>query len=207
MERVNENKIKVTITMSDLEERNIDLDALSYNSDKTQELFWDVIEQVEEEFGFDVSDSQFIIDTMSDEAEGFIITITRFDEDRDFESIQKYIKNKLSSRDLKVKRKSKKIYSTVSIYSFKCFDDLCSLSSKINTMYTGESSVYKYRETYYLVLTLNYVTASDVKMLETVLNEYGTKARNVDFLEGFLSEYGTCMIGSDAISVLSKYFS
>ena len=39
IEKINENKIKVTISFNDLEERNIDLNSLNYNSPETQELF------------------------------------------------------------------------------------------------------------------------------------------------------------------------
>ena len=46
IERINENEIKVTISVNDLLERNIDLSSLNYNSPQAQELFWDMMEHM-----------------------------------------------------------------------------------------------------------------------------------------------------------------
>jgi len=61
IEKINENKIKVTISIDDLLERNIDLDTLNYNTPAAQELFWDMMEQAEIQFGFDASDSRYVL--------------------------------------------------------------------------------------------------------------------------------------------------
>lgn len=206
IEKVNENKIKVTISVNDLEERNIDFNSLNYNSPAAQELFWDMMEQAEVQFGFNASDSQLVIEAIPDSDEGFIITISKLDEDGDFESIQKYIKNKFKKSDLKVKRKNRKICSTIMIYSFRDFEDLCSLCKKIHTMYSGDSSVYKCRDTYYLVLTRNHFTISDTKLFENLLSEYGNKISNVGFYEGYLSEYGTKIIDYNALETIFNFF-
>lgn len=39
IERFGENRIRIFVSYDDLEERDIDLDAFSYNSPETQELF------------------------------------------------------------------------------------------------------------------------------------------------------------------------
>ncbi len=209
IERISENEIKVTISIKDLEERNIehiDLNFLNYNSPATQELFWDMMEKAEIEFGFTTSDSQLCIEAIPDSDEGFVITITKIDEDGDFESIQKYIKNKFKKNDLRVKRKNRKIYSTIMIYLFTNFEDLISLTKKISSIYSGESTLYKYKETYYLILTKSHFTSSNTRLLETMLGEYGDKVPNVSFYEGFLNEYGTMIAEFNAIEILNNYF-
>jgi adapter protein MecA 1/2 len=206
IEKVSDNEIKVTISISDLQERNIDLNSLNYNSPAAQELFWDMMEQAEVQYGFNTSDSQLCIEALPDSDDGFIVTITKIDEDGDFESIHKYIKSKFKKNDLKVKRKNRKVYSTLMIYSFSDFDDLCSLSKKISSMYSGDSSLFKYKDTYYLVLTRSSLTISNTKLFEVLLGEYGNKITNVSFYEGFLNEYGTKIIEYNAIEVLNNYF-
>lgn len=206
IEKISENMIKVTISVNDLEERNIDLNALNYNSPAAQELFWDLMEQAEEQFGFNLSDSQLIIEPLPDTNEGFIITITRLDEDGDFESIQKYIKSKLKKSDLKVKKKSRKICSTILIYSFNSIDDACTLSKRVADIYSGESTLYKCRDTYYMVISRNSMTAAGSKAFEISLNEFGHKIANISFYEGYLSEYGEKIIENNAFEVLRKYF-
>lgn len=206
IEKINDNMIKVTISLNDLEERNIDLNALNYNSPAAQELFWDMMEQAEEEFGFNLSDSQLIIEPLPNYNEGFIITITRLDEDGDFESIQKYIKSKLKKTDLKLKKKSRKICSAILIYSFSSIDDICNLSKRVRDIYSGESTLYKCKETYYLVMTRNSLTAADSKAFEASLGEYGRRVFNISFFEGYLNEYGLKILQNNAFEILRKYF-
>jgi adapter protein MecA 1/2 len=206
IEKISENKIKVTISPDDLDERNIDLNSLTSNSPAAQELFWDMMEQAEVEFGFDASDSQLCIEAISDSHEGFIITVTKLDEDGDFESIQKFIKNKFRKSDLKVKRKNRKICSAIMVYSFNNFDDICALCSKIDSLYSGESTLYKLKEVYYLVLTKNSFNTPDIRRLEIILSEYGRKVSNAGFYEGYLNEHGTKIVEYNAFEIIRCYF-
>lgn len=206
IEKVGSNKIKVTISMRDLEERNIDLNSLNYNSPAAQELFWDMMEQAELKFGFNASDSQLCIEASPDSEEGFIVFITKLEDEEDFESIQKYIKNRFKRADLRVKKKSCKISPTVMIYSFIELEDICALSKRIYPMFSGDSSLYKYKNFYYLVLTKNNLAVANQKIFENILNEYGTKIVNTNYYEGILSERGTKMIDYNAIEILSSYF-
>lgn len=206
IEKVSDNVIKVTISLNDLKERNIDFNSLNYNSPAAQELFWDMMEQAEAEFGFNVSDSQLLIEPTPDNKEGFIITITKMDEDGDFESIHKYIKNRYKKTDVKVKKKGRRILSTVLIYGFANFDDLCVLCKQLKSCYSGESTVYRCNSTYYLIMTRNSFTGNNPKAFDTLLNEYGNKINNIAFFEGYLDEYGTKIAEYNAIEVLNNYF-
>jgi len=206
IEKISENKIKITISVDDLIERNIDLDSLNYNSPAAQELFWDMMEQAEEEFGFNISDSQLVIEPIPDMEDGFIITITKLDEDGDFESIHKYIKNRYKKSDLRSKRKGRRLYTSVCIYSFSSFDDLCALSKIIQNIYSGESTLYKYKSTYYLLLTRSNFTVSNIKLFDILMSEYGSKVPNASFYEGYLNEYGEKIAASNAIEIINTYF-
>ena len=50
------------------------------------------MEQAELELGFETHESQLCIEAVTDVEQGFVITITRIDDDNDFESIHKFIK-------------------------------------------------------------------------------------------------------------------
>lgn len=206
IEKISDSIIKVTISLNDLEERNIDLNALNYNTPAAQEFIWNLMEQAEEQLGFNLSDSQLIIEPVPDSNSGFVITITRVDEDGDFESIQKYIKSRLKKSDLRVKKKSRKVCSSLFIYSFKNIDDVCDLAGKLESLYIGESSLYKCSDTYYLTLTRSGLATTNAKMFELMLSEYGMKIVNVSFFEGYLNEYGVKVIEYNALEVLKKYF-
>ncbi|HOM01810.1 MAG TPA: adaptor protein MecA [Acetivibrio sp.] len=206
IERINENKIKVTISIDDLLERNIDLDTINYNTPAAQELFWDMMEQAEMQFGFDASDSQICVEAIPDSEEGFVIIITKLDEDGEFESIQKYIKNRFKRSDLRVKRKNCRVSSSVIMYFFSNFDDLCLLCRKLTHIYSGESTLYRLKGVYYLMLTKNSWSVENLKSFEHILNEFGTKVINTNFYEGYLNEYGEKIIEYNAVETINDYF-
>lgn len=206
IEKISDNIIRVTISLNDLEERNIDFNTLNYNTPAAQEFFWDMMELAEEQLGFNLSDSQLLIEPFPDSNDGFVITITKIDEDGDFESIQKYIKSRLKKSDLRVKKKSRKVCSSLFLYSFRSIDDICSLASKLENLYSGESTLYRCKDTYYLSLTRSGLTAFSPKMFELILNEYGTKVVNISFFEGYLNEYGEKIIEYHALETLRQYF-
>ncbi|MCG8502471.1 MAG: adaptor protein MecA [Firmicutes bacterium] len=207
IERISHNKIKVTLSFEDLKKWDIDIDNLTYNSPEAQEMFWNMIKKAEAETGFYVDDSQLIIEAMPMQSEGFVIIVTRVDEDDDFESIHKYIKNKFRKSELRVKRKNKKVSSTLMIYMFKDFDDVCFASVRLIDIYSDNSTLYKYKNFYYLSLTRNFTMETSPETVEAILSEYGSKISQASIQEGFLNEYGTVIIENDAVDILSDYFS
>ncbi len=206
IEKINENKIKVTISIDDLVERNIDLDTLNYNTPAAQELFWDMMEQAEMQFGFDASDSQICVEAVPDSDEGFVIIITKLDEDGEFESIQKYIKNRFRRSDLRVRKKTSRVSSSLVIYFFNDFNDLCQLSQKLRHIYSGESTLYRLKGIYYLILTKNSWSVENLNSFEFILNEFGSKVNNISFYEGYLNEYGEKIIEYNAVETINDYF-
>lgn len=205
IERIGENRIRIFVSYDDLEERDIDLDAFSYNSPETQELFWDLMEQAEIELGFDAHESQLCIEAVTDVDQGFVITITKLDDDNEFESIQKFIKNRYKKKDLSIKKKSSSICSTMLIYAVEDFDALCFLASALRPLYTGRSKVYSLDGTYYLVLSSVENNVLNKKKFESILSEYADKMTSVDFFEGYLNEYGKLLADNDAISLFARF--
>lgn len=204
IEKISENKIRIFVTFDDLEERDIDLSSFNYNSPETQELFWDLMEQAELELGFETHESQLCIEAVTDVDQGFVITITKIDEDGDFESIHKFIKNRYRRNDLKIKRKTSNICSTVMIYNLESFDDLCDLAVRLKPVYLGDSAVYQCEGSYYLVLRRITDANHNQAGIESILAEYGDRVLNVSFFEGYLNEYGTLMVENDAIDFFAK---
>ncbi|NLM28281.1 MAG: adaptor protein MecA [Clostridiaceae bacterium] len=204
IEKINDNKIRIFVTFDDLEERDIDLSSFNYNSPETQELFWDLMEQAELELGFETHESQLCIEAVTDIDQGFVITITKIDEDGDFESIQKFIKNRYRRNDLRIKRKTSSICSTVMIYNLETFEDLCMLAARLEPLYSGDSSVYQCEGSYYLVLRKVDALSQSMNKIENILSEYGDRVANVLFFEGYLNEYGKLMVEHGAINVFAS---
>lgn len=206
IEKVNENIIRVAVSLHDLDERNIDFSSLNYNSPAAQELFWDMMEMAENQFGFTAQESQLIFEAWPDSKDGYIVTITKVEENDDFESIHKFIKSKYKNSDLKAKRKTRKLCSTVIIYVFNSFNDLVALSKRLNTSYSGDSSIYKLSKMYYLVLTRMSASQNTISMWENIISEYGSKIYNVNVYEGYLNEYSEKIYEQNALKILNNFY-
>lgn len=208
IERISEDKIRITISNEDLSERNLSIDTLIYNTHESRALIWDMIKRAESEFGFTTSNAQLAIEAEPNTPEEYVVTITKIEEGTDeaFESIQKYIKGRYKKNDIRKKRckKTKKASSPFLIYSFDNISDLKSLTSRIGNRYKGESKLYKRFNTYYLILKKSAWSSSFP--LTPILQEYGQRVSYVKFCEGFLNEYATQIESKQALTVIAQYY-
>ena len=202
IEKITDNIYRVTITLNDLEQRQIDINSIDINSPQTIALFNDLMEQVASQFGFDFSGTQLIIDPVPNLDNSFDITITKSDEDMDFESIHKYIKTRYKKSDINTKKKAGTVLTNILVYSFRTFDDVCMLAELIYDFYIGSSSLYKHNNQYYLALSKNHIKVNDERALECNLNEFGSRINNPATFEGFLNEHATLLITEQAVERL-----
>jgi adapter protein MecA 1/2 len=77
IEKVNENQIRCTLSKTDLQNRQIRISELAYGSEKARSLFRDMIQQANQEFGFEVEDIPLMIEAIPTSAESVILLITK----------------------------------------------------------------------------------------------------------------------------------
>jgi adapter protein MecA 1/2 len=77
IEKVNENQIRCTLSKTDLQNRQIRISELAYGSEKARTLFRDMIQQANQEFGFEVEDIPLMIEAIPTSAESVILLITK----------------------------------------------------------------------------------------------------------------------------------
>jgi adapter protein MecA 1/2 len=112
----------------------------------------------------------------------------------------------MKKSDLRVKKKSRRVSSPFLIYSFRSLDDIYELANKLEMHYSGESTLYRCRDAYYLVLSKSGLLTYNMKMFEMLLAEYGTKITNINFMEGYLNEYGEKITEANAFEILRKFY-
>ena len=205
IERINENKLRVFLSFDDLEDRDINLETFNYNTPETQELFWDLMEQAEVELGFDAMESQLCVEAVTDVDHGFIITITRMDDEGEFESIHKFIKSRYKRKDLTTRKKAAALVSTVAIWHFEDFDALASACRYLENRHTGSSSAWRCEDKYYLVLYGAESPTGGRQRFEDILSEHGEKITNTGFFEGYLNEHGTQLVTQNAIATMARF--
>jgi len=206
IERISENKIKITVSLEDLVERNIDVETLNYNSREAQELFWDMMKKAELEFGFTTSDAQLCIEAVPDSINGYVVTITKVEDEVDeaFESIQKIIRSKYKKSELRSKKRNKKVCSPTVVYSFSSSEDLKEFSNRIIDRYNGESTLFRHSMDYYLILSKSGWCSTT--SIEPVIQEYGKRLLFSNFYEGFLEEYGVKIAENNALEIIINFY-
>lgn len=76
IERINENQIRCTLSKDDLETRKIKLSELSYGSEKTRNLFHDMMQQANVQFGFEPGGTPLMIEAIPT-TNSLILNITK----------------------------------------------------------------------------------------------------------------------------------
>ena len=77
IEKVNENQIRCTLTREDLADRQLKLSELAYGTEKAKQLFRDMIQQANYEFGFEVNDIPLMVEAIPLSSDSIILVITK----------------------------------------------------------------------------------------------------------------------------------
>ena len=162
IEKINEDKIKVTLSTTELQERNLDFQALRYNTPEAQTLFWDMMKQAENEHGFKTTNCQLFIEAASVNDGQFIVTVTKI-QDAPLPPIPQ--KRKLPIPELKV-RKKQEVKSENSIYRFDDFEQICNLLKSVTVPVDLPSTLYEYKNAFFII-------TKPSKMLHLVISEFG----------------------------------
>ena len=205
-EKLNENKIRITLNNQDLIEKNIDFHSFMSNSQESQNLFLSMLDEAEKKVGFVTKDYKIRIEALAMSDGNFILTITRFGK-----NIDTNIKPTTSKR-LKFKRKNFDMTSKQLIYRFDTFDDFCNFSnfiSKLKNFYSIAKSMilYSYKNSYYLCFSNINIEHSSIKQLYTLITEFGTYVDNSEVFGRKLTECGKVIIKNNAIKTCVNYFS
>ena len=193
IEKLNENKIKITLSSEDLKARNIDVQSFIYNTPESQDLFWDVMQEAEKEYGFNVDESMVYVEASATTTGLFTLTVTKTSGSLN----QNNSRPKIKKQNYKLKRKSINTPLDNSIYKFNTFDDICDFCKFSNIDNFSDNNLYEYDSNYYL-------SVSNVP--NSSILEYATKERNTDMLLAKLAEYGKKIIEKEALKVISKHF-
>lgn len=212
IEKVSDTQLKLTLTKADLAERDIQLEDLIHPSEKTQQLFRDIMEQAMDECDFITENTPLMVEAVPVGMDGIMIIVTKIDGKENAENgihlfndakdLRRYRKKPLAT----VESKSSEGEDLL-IYSFGALDDVIDVSIRLNPMFHGGSSLYKYNGRYFLVLQGNtYNSEETIDDLELILEEYGTKHISSVLSRYFLAEHGESIIAEKAVRSLAVSF-
>ncbi len=190
IEKLNENKIRITLDMNDLAEKDIDFHAFMSNPIESQNLFLDMLEQAEKEVGFQTRDCKIILEAIAMSDGVFVLTVTRVQP----ETVKADTPVK---RKVKIRRKIKNIdCNKCAIFEFMNFDDFYDFCTSLSTeaMSTisksiGSSKLYCYNSKYYLIVDKIANDQSLIKHFCSSILEFGKLVSNSSTYRGTISEH------------------
>ncbi len=216
MEKISDSQIKFTLTAKDLIDRNINITDLTYESEKTRQLFREILDEAKNSCNFRPDNTPLMIEAMPVE-DGIMIIISKvkntenlksgLDLRPDSKGIGRYkLDDFLDVKDV-VKNSIDSENSKVTIYCFETMDNAANSAKRISPVFSGESSLYKNKDSYYLILNRP-ASGNDVGTdnIEVMLSEYGTKQTSGPVAKAYITEHGEAIIKTDAVSILSTIF-
>lgn len=201
-EKLSENKIRITLSIHDLEEKDIDFHDFMSNSLETQDLFLDMLEEAEEKIGFRTQNCKIKIEALAMTENNFVLTITKI---LPSSSGKKNIQN-ISKVKPRIKRKTNALNLEHLIYKFDTFDDYCNFINYLLDNKFADSfkiaenvTVYTYNNSYFLDLYNLNKNYKKALLFSTIVTEFGSYIINADLFICKLNESGTIFIKNNAL--------
>lgn len=192
-EKVDENKVKITLSLEELKMRNITINDIETDTNVAKNLFTSLIEESNLEDDFQLEDSQLYIEAIADSNENFVLTITKIDNLPD---ITKYSK-----------KQSKVLYKIDSqLYEFISLDvilEFCEIAKKEN-LFFGKNSLYKFNDKYYLLFSESAVRNKKFIKTYVIMSEYCTRYFSDDLYYTAITEKSQTLIVNRAMQKLIK---
>lgn len=204
-EKLSENKIRITLSIQDLAEKEIDFHVFMSNSIESQDILLDMLEEAKKETGFDPENYNLKIEALAMADTSFVFTITKEVPEE---------KTKLPKKKFTIKRKSLSPSSTQAVYAFSTFDDYCSFLQFLresnlleNIAHIADSILlYEYKEKYYLFMNGIHSEVVNKLRFYTAITEFAKYVTNSKVYASKLLECGTLIMKHNALEIGLTHF-
>ena len=215
IEKVNDHQIRCTLTSADLKERQLKLSELAYGTEKAKNLFQDMMEQAQDEFGFEADNTPLMIEAIPLSMDSIVLIITKIDTPEGI--TEQFSKIPLSNEHsmpqimenpepLDSNEPGHEILGNVKIFAFQNLDNIIRGARVIKDIYTGANSLYKDTETgdYFLVISKSPKDAVPFSNICNMLTEYGVLNSSSGTALAFLEEHCKMMINMNAMQKMAE---
>lgn len=216
IERINENTVKFYISYVDIEERGFNREEIWYDRERSEELFWEMMDEIHHEEEFVPEGPLWIQVQALDKGLEVLVTKAALSKDgQRFElpipeeklkelpindRIEEFLDEHFQSKHLQ--EDDDEILEFM--LSFKDFEDVVSLSKRpgLDGLVT---KLLSYRNKYYLYVEFpeELFEEEDVDNVLSILLEYGEES---SYTVHRLQEYGKTIIDKNVFSTLQQYF-
>ncbi|GEM01571.1 adapter protein MecA 1/2 [Halolactibacillus halophilus] len=221
IERINDNTIKFYISYMDIEDRGFNREEIWYNRERSEQLFWQVMEEADHaEEDFEIEGPLWI--QVQALEKGLEITVTKAQMSKDGQNLevpvdqmvsQDQIQDKIESlleQDHKGDHSNQEDYDDEAykilpnLVSFKDFEDVIRLSHAIDAEFI-DHAIYHYIDNYFMIYTFDDVHLDDIAQdgLKSKIEEYSTKSKQSIAM---ILEYGKPIFEEDGLTAMKHLF-
>jgi len=213
IEKISETQMKFVLMTDDLEERDIKISELSYASDKTQQLFREIMHLVQDEQEFVSENTPLMFEAMRVGVDSLVVVVTKINENaiHGMEGEKKFNLIPTARQDCRFKKgelieqPETSNEDSYAIFSFADLDIMAAGASRLPNHFSGESQVHKMEGRYYLLIKNETEDNQTTGELECVLYEYGQKHVSNAVSLQYLVERGELVIAENAVDKLRMY--
>ncbi|MBM7579751.1 adaptor protein MecA [Jeotgalibacillus terrae] len=215
IERINDHTVKFYISYGDIEDRGFDREEIWYNRDKSEELFWEMMDEVHQEEDFTVEGPLWI--QVQALEKGLEILVTKAQVTKDGQKfdlpmqddkngpglsnqIEDYLDQHFDMEDEQQDEMEMKL-----VLRFQDFEDVIALSKRLIQEDRLMTKLFSYENQYYLYSDFpeNQFEEDDYENISSLLFEYG-KATSVTVHR--LEEYGKVIMNDQVFKQVNEYF-
>jgi adapter protein MecA 1/2 len=218
IERINDNTVKFYISYGDIEERGFDRDEIWYNREKSEELFWEMMDEVHQEEEFMIEGPLWIQVQALDK--GLEVLVTKAQVSKDGQKFELPITDE-RLKDIPVDERIEELLdqhfntkteddddsyedSLEFLIAFRDFEDIISLSNR-NILEELSTKLYSFEGKYYLFVefTEEEYDEEDIDNSLSLLLEYG---HETSLTIHRVEEYGKLIISENVFSEIRRHF-
>ncbi|RWZ55141.1 adaptor protein MecA [Halobacillus fulvus] len=228
IERINENTVKFYVSYQDVEQRGFDREEIWYNRERSEQLFWEMMDEVNDQENFQADGPLWIQVQAMDKGLEVIVTKAQVSQDGQKlelsndegkaidipvdEKLESLLEDKFNStndtsdqqeeEDSEDEQPSEPLNFTL---KFNDFEDVIQLSHYLSEKDTSEQKLFHFEDRYYLYIQFKDEDMSDEEQ-ENVLSqmmEYGHESPLTIYR---LEEYGKTIFEEQALAMIEEYF-
>ena len=215
IERINENTVKFYISYVDIEERGFNREEIWYDRERSEELFWEMMDEIHHEEEF-VPEGPLWIQVQALD-KGLEVLVTKAQLSNDGQRFEIPISEE-KLKDLPINDRIEEFLdehfqskqflddndTLEFMLGFKEFEDVISLSKRTE-LDELQTKLFSFKNKYYLYVEFpdDLFEEEDIDNLLSILLEYGDES---SLTVHRLQEYGNLIIDENVFATINKYF-
>lgn len=226
IERINENTVKFYVTYQDVEQRGFDREEIWYNRERSEQLFWEMMDEVNDQENFQADGPLWIQVQAMDKGLEVIVTKAQVSQDgqklelpnEDGKAIDVPVDEKLESLlddkfhstedqdddDYEDDEEDSDEPLTFTL-KFNDFEDIIQLSHYVLSPESMEQRLFHFVDRYYLYIQFTDENMSDEDQ-ENVLSQLMEYGHESSITIHRLEEYGKTIFEDKALQSVKEYF-